>query len=360
MSKHRVIAIYLPQYHPFPENDEWWGKGFTEWTNVTKARPRFKGHYQPHLPADLGFYDLRVPEVRDEQAQMAKEAGIYGFCYYHYWFNGKLLMERPLKEVLESGKPDFPFMICWANENWTRTWDGGESQVLIKQEYTEEDALNHIKWIMPYLKDPRYIRIDDKPVISVYRSTIIPNVDKMIEIWREEARKEGLDLYICRYETFDQTGAEYLAAGFDAAVEFQPHNTKGYKEVSTIFTKVINKLSRIFTKSNALSLILSYPKYVEFTINKANPSYKLYPCVMPSWDNSPRRKKSFFAFKNSTPQLFGKWLEAVISKFTPYSKDENLIFINAWNEWAEGNYLEPDQKWGNLYLKETKKVLLND
>ena len=151
-SKHRVIAIYLPQYHPFKENDEWWGKGFTEWTNVTKSRPRFPGHYQPHLPSDLGFYDLRVPEVREQQAQMAKEFGLYGFCYYHYWFNGKLLMERPLQEILESGKPNFPFMICWANENWTRAWDGGEKQILIKQEYTEEDARNHIKWLIRILK----------------------------------------------------------------------------------------------------------------------------------------------------------------------------------------------------------------
>lgn len=181
-SKHRVIAIYLPQYHPFKENDEWWGKGFTEWTNVTKSRPRFPGHYQPHLPSDLGFYDLRVPEVREQQAQMAKEFGLYGFCYYHYWFNGKLLMERPLQEILESGKPNFPFMICWANENWTRAWDGGEKQILIKQEYTEEDARNHIKWLIPYFKDYRYIRIDDKPVIAIYRTTIIPNFKYMTKI----------------------------------------------------------------------------------------------------------------------------------------------------------------------------------
>lgn len=356
MNKNRVIAIYLPQYHPFPENDEWWGTGFTEWTNVTKARPRFKGHYEPHLPADLGFYDLRVPEVRDLQAKMAQEAGIYGFCYYHYWFNGKLLMERPLKEVFESGKPDFPFMICWANENWTRTWDGGEKQILIKQDYSEEDALNHIKWLMPYLKDSRYIRIDDKPVIAIYRSTIIPNIEKMIEIWREEARKEGLRLYICRFETFSQSGEEYLKPGFDAAIDFQPHNIQGYKEKIPFIIRCYNKLTRIVTKKSQSTLI-SYPRYIKYNSNLDLPLYKRFPCLTPSWDNSPRRKGAFWAFTHSTPQLFGVWLKAIISKFKPYSEDENLIFINAWNEWAEGNHLEPDQKWGNQYLEEIKKIL---
>lgn len=353
----RLIAIYLPQFHPFPENDEWWGKGFTEWTNVTKARPRFKGHYQPHLPTDLGFYDLRVPEVREEQARMAKEAGIYGFCYYHYWFNGKLLMERPLKEVLESGKPDFPFMICWANENWTRAWDGGESHILIKQEYTEADAHDHIKWMIPYLKDSRYIKIDGKPVVAIYRSTIIPDVERMLEIWREEAMKEGLELYICRFETFNQSGEQYLKPGFDAAIDFQPHNMHGYRENSSFFAKSVNYISRLISKKNCIPLIFSYPKYVEFISNINSPTYKQYPCVTPSWDNSPRRKNSFFAFKNSSPSFFGKWLKSVIAKFQPYSKEENLIFINAWNEWAEGNHLEPDQKWGRQYLDEIRMIL---
>lgn len=357
MNKRRVIAIYLPQFHPFPENDEWWGKGFTEWTNVTKAKPRFKGHYQPHLPADLGFYDLRVSEVREEQARMAKEAGIYGFCYYHYWFNGKLLMERPLKEVLESGKPDFPFMICWANENWTRAWDGGEKHILIKQDYTDEDAQNHIKWLLPYLKDSRYIRIDNKPVVAIYRTSIIPNLQKMIEIWREEASKEGLDLYITRFESMGETGETHLIEGIDAAIDFQPHNLRGYKEIKSIGPKIINKISRFFGKDNIVPLILSYPKYIDYAIEQPLPKYKQYPCVMPSWDNSPRRKGSFFAFKNSTPKDFGRWLNNVLNKFKPYSKDENLIFINAWNEWAEGNHLEPDQKWGRAYIDELKNIL---
>lgn len=360
MSKYRIIAIYLPQYHPFKENDEWWGKGFTEWTNVTKARPRFPGHYQPHLPADLGFYDLRVPEVRELQAQMAQEAGIYGFCYYHYWFNGKLLMERPLKEVLESGKPNFPFMICWANENWTRAWDGGEKQILIKQEYSDEDAREHIKWLIPYFKDERYIKIDGKPVISIYRTTSIPNLDSMINIWREEAAKEGLDLYITRFESFGEGGKDYIGYNFDAAIEFQPHDVSILSHKKRyLLRRILNSLSRRLIDNNIFPNVLNYKRYVESQETVEFPSYKRFPCVTPGWDNSARKKKKYFAFTRSTPDMFGRWLANVITKFKPYSKDENLIFINAWNEWAEGNHLEPDRKWGNKYLEAVKLALKN-
>ncbi|MCH5229426.1 MAG: glycoside hydrolase family 99-like domain-containing protein [Muribaculaceae bacterium] len=358
MSKFRVIAIYLPQFHPFPENDEWWGKGFTEWTNVTKAKPRFKGHYQPHLPSDLGFYDLRLPEVREAQAELAKEAGIYGFCYYHYWFNGKVLMERPLKEVLENGKPDFPFMICWANENWTRAWDGGENKILIQQNYSDEDARDHIKWLLPYLKDHRYIRINNKPVIALYRTNIIPNLESMIRIWRNEALKEGLELYICRVESNGAYGKEYLIDGLDAAIDFQPHNKRGFNKRKNILKRAVNKIHRKLFKGTGLFAILQdYNRYVDYIVKQDFPDYKQYPCITPSWDNSPRRGRNYFAFKNSTPKKYYYWLKKILDKFKPYSKEENLIFINAWNEWAEGNHLEPDQKWGRAYLEETKKAI---
>lgn len=357
MSKKRVIAIYLPQFHPFPENDEWWGKGFTEWTNVTKARPKFPGHYQPHLPTDLGFYDLRVPEVREQQAKMAKEAGIYGFCYYHYWFNGKLLMERPLKEVLESGKPDFPFMICWANENWTRAWDGGEKKILMKQEYTEEDARDHIKWLIPYLKDPRYIRIGDKPVIAIYRSTIIPDVDEMLDIWREEAMKENLNLYICRFESFAQSGAEYLKPGFNAAIDFQPlGNPRGTYIKKHLFARMYNFFNVRILKRRLIDAV-NYKKYIDFLKNLPTPIYKQYPCVCPMWDNTSRRKKGIIMMTHSSPKLYGDWLKFVLTTFKPYTPQENLVFINAWNEWAEGNHLEPCRKWGNQYLETTKSII---
>lgn len=357
----RVVAIYLPQYHPFEENDKWWGKGFTEWTNVTKAKPKFPGHYQPHLPSDLGFYDLRIPEIREQQAQMAKDAGIYGFCYYHYWFNGRLLMERPLKEVLESGSPDFPFMICWANENWTRAWDGGEKHILISQNYSEHDAIEHIKWMIPYLKDKRYIKIDGKPVIAIYRSTIIPNIERMLEIWRTEAKKKGINLYICRFESFGQTGEEYQKPGFDASIDFQPHfmhRDEFYKQPRYIIREQINKIFNKVFSYKLLPDIVSYKKYVEYVISKPIVKYKCYPCVTPSWDNSARRKgNNFFAFSKNSPYLYGKWLKHIVKSFKPFSKDENLIFINAWNEWAEGNHLEPDIKWKNGFLEETRKAI---
>src|SRR5215207_9402018 len=202
----RPIAIYLPQFHPIPENDEWWGRGFTEWTNVVKAKPLFQGHYQPHLPGELGFYDLRLPEVREQQAALAKQYGIYGFCYYHYWFNGRRVLERPFEEVFKSGKPDFPFMLCWANENWTRAWDGLDKQVLLKQNYSHEDDVQHIKTLIPYFKDSRYIKIDGKPVFAIYRSTLFPDLKRTINIWRDEARKERLELYLCHFESFGAEG----------------------------------------------------------------------------------------------------------------------------------------------------------
>ena len=356
--KPRIIAIYLPQFHPIPENDTWWGKGFTEWRNVIKARPRFLGHYQPHLPADLGFYDLRVPEVRIEQAKMARKHGIYGFCYYHYWFNGHLLLERPLEDMLKSKEPDFPFMICWANENWTKVWDGGEKEILIEQKYSEEDDLNHIHYLIKFFKDPRYIRVNGKPVISIYRTPLLPNVERTIEIWRTEALKEGIELYICRFESHSQEGKDFMVNGIDASIDFEPFSggmSEYYNNNKHIrfIKRGINKVSRSLLGDNIFPLIENYKKYVFFQLKRVMPLYKQYPCIFPMWDNSARRKKHlFFAFHGSTPELFGIWLKNVIEKFIPYSADENFIFINAWNEWAEGNHLEPDIKWGDRYLKE--------
>lgn len=358
----RLIAIHLPQFHPFKENDEWWGKGFTEWTNVAKARPRFRGHYQPHIPADLGFYDLRLEESRIAQASLAKEYGIYGFCYYHYWFNGHQLMERPINEMLSSGKPDFPFMICWANENWTKAWDGKEKNVLIRQNYCDEDDIEHINYLIDKVfSDKRYIRIDNKPVFCIYRSTNFPDMAKTIRLWREQAAKKNMGLYLCRMESFGEYGLDYLKDGFDAAVEFQPHKA----DVKTpffdkLFTRTINKLGRLLSFGDLFPLVYDYSSYVKRACARESPNYRRYPCVTPCWDNSPRRKNNFFAFKNSTPQLYGKWLRDVYNKFVPFSEDENFIFINAWNEWAEGNHLEPDLKWGRGYLEETKKVVEED
>ena len=362
----RIIAINLPQFHPFKENDEWWGKGFTEWTNVVKARPRFKGHYQPHLPADTGFYDLRLPEARQMQADLARQYGIYGFCYYHYWFNGKQLMERPVNDILTSGEPDFPFMLCWANENWTRNWDGMFDEVLIEQKYSEEDDRNHIRWLCQNVfSDSRYIRIDNKPVFAIYRIELFPDFKHTVEIWRQIALKEfGMELYLINSQfPLSPKGKNALCQGLDASYDYQPiysGNTNINKGKYRII-HCVPFLSRIVGRTNWIKqqpVLVNYPDYVIRMKNRKLPSYKCYPCVTPSWDNSPRRaNKSFWAFINSTPSYFGDWLRDTLSHFIPYSKEENLVFINAWNEWAEGNHLEPDQKWGRAYLEEVKKAI---
>ena len=375
----RSIAIYLPQYHPIPENDRWWGQGFTEWTNVTKAKPLFENHYQPHLPADLGFYDLRISEVRETQAKIAGDYGIYGFCYYHYWFNGKRVLERPFQEVFDSGKPDFPFMLCWANENWTRSWDGKDKDVLLHQSYSPEDDRLHINELIPYFKDSRYIKVDGKPVFAVYKSTAFPNMKETIRIWRDEAKKEGLELYLCRFESMAHEGKAYLEAGFDAAVEFQPQikiaSVLGNEGIKTLkdefsFSNLKNSFRyrwhRLLGKSFELDpyaqlngSVVSYSAHASAAVKRYNKSdeYKRYRCVMPGWDNSARRNSDFLIYHGSTPELFGAWVKNSISSFQPYSKEENLFFINAWNEWAEGNHLEPCQRWGRAYLEALHKNL---
>ena len=358
----RLIAFYLPQYHPIPENDAWWGKGFTEWTNVTKAKPLFKGHYQPHLPADLGFSDLRLPEVRQAQADLAREHGIYGFCYYHYWFNGRRILERPFNEVLESGKPDFPFCLCWANENWTRVWDGQDKQLLLEQKYSEEDDRLHIRSLVDAFRDKRYIRIDGKPVFLVYRTAKMTNPLQTASIWREEARKLGIgEIFLCRVESFSGDGMNLDPAqiGFDAAVEFQPDGryvaAPLYKHRFWHILRKFGLSSMVYEQNN----VFSYPEFVENNITlKNDPTYKFFPCVTPQWDNSARRKTGATIFKDSTPELYEKWLKFTIEKFIPNSPQENLVFINAWNEWGEGNHLEPCQRWGKSYLEATKRAIM--
>ena len=307
----RPIAIHLPQYHPIAENDAWWGKGFTEWTNVAKAQPLFKGHYQPHLPADLGFYDMRLEESRLAQEALAKEYGIYGFCYYHYWFNGKRLLHEPVDRKLKNPKEDLPFMLCWANENWTRRWDGHDSEILIKQEYSEADDLEHIQFLCThFFNDDRYIKVDGKPFISIYRPSLFPDINKTIKIWREEARKMGVgELYICFVKSF---GADYDLTKFniDAKIEFAPHFDTPPREYGSFYNKTLHKLlyykKRIFQRlkldfmvekslivdhfvlknsKNAFNLnrIFDYEKLLTREINK-RVEFKTYPSLFPMWD----------------------------------------------------------------------------
>lgn len=360
MTKKRIIAINLPQFHPFKENDEWWGKGFTEWTNVTKAKPRFHGHYQPHLPTDTGFYDLRLPEARQMQADMAREYGIYGFCYYHYWFNGKQLMERPIQEILASNEPDFPFMLCWANENWARNWAGGFKDILIQQDYSDEDDLAHMDYLCSKVfSDRRYIKIYNKPVFCIYRPNLFPNIKHTIETWRKFAKeKYNMELYLCFTDQLKIPREIYLESGFDAAIDFQPFCMGNFTKYHNLLNHITEKL---FNGKLYTNYIYQYKEYVKYRLKTPLPSGKTYPCVCPNFDNSPRRVgKRFWAFKGSTPQLFGKWIADTIKRFKPFSPEENFIFINAWNEWAEGNHLEPDIKWGRGYLEELKKAIENN
>jgi hypothetical protein len=337
----RLIAFYLPQFHPIPENDEWWGKGFTEWTNVVGARPLFPGHHQPHLPGDLGFYDLRLPEVRQAQAELAREYGIHGFCYYHYWFNGKRLLQRPFEAVLNSGEPDLPFCLCWANENWTRRWDGRDKEVLIGQRYCDDDDREHIRWLARAFRDARYIRVGGKPLFLVYRASALPNPAKTAAVWREEARALGVgELYLCRVESFADDRDDPRKIGFDAGAEFQPD--------------ALNLTFPVFQGTNK---VYDYPATVDRMLERCTPGYPRFPCVMPSWDNSARRKWGAVIFRDSNPALYEQWLTSVLQRERHTGADEPIVFVNAWNEWAEGNHLEPCQRWGRAYLEATRNAL---
>ncbi|CAD5946408.1 glycoside hydrolase family 99-like domain-containing protein [Planktothrix agardhii] len=345
----RLITFYLPQYHPIPENDEWWGKGFTEWTNVTKAQPLFEGHYQPHLPADLGFYDLRLPEVREAQAQLARQYGIYGFCYYYYWFAGKRLLDRPLDEMLESKKPDFPFCLCWANENWSRRWDGSENEILIAQDHSEENDRAFAESVIPYLLDERYIRINGKPLLIIYRANILPEVTKTIQHWREVFRKHGVgEVYLCAALTFGLEDA--ISLGFDSEVEFPPHRN---------FTQPIPPEE--LGISNFSGKIYDYRELVRQAITASIPEKIRFLTCMLSWDNTARKGENAHIHYHFSLELYQSWLQANIEKTKiNYSGDERLTFINAWNEWSEGTHLEPDQKYGHDYLITTRNAVLAD
>lgn len=361
MKKIRPIAVYLPQYHPIPENDRWWGKGFTEWSNVVKGKPKFKNHYQPHLPGDLGFYDLRLPEIRLQQAELAKNYGIYGFCYYHYWFNGKRVLNRPIDEVLQSGEPNFPFMFCWANENWTRAWDGGKSSILLKQEYSDKDYKRHAEFLIPYFLDKRYIKVDDRPVFIIYKDKELPNPVKFSKIFKEVANHHGLDLYLCRFERQFGTREERPnELGFDAGIEFQPlsrtfYKYKKIKKKNHLGKNIINYINKKSVNIINNNIIINYRDYIMYDSIQERPSYLCYPCVSPGWDNSVRRiNSSATIFIDSNPRYFGQWIKNKVDSFTIPTVNENFLFINAWNEWAEGNHLEPDQKYGHDYLLSLK------
>lgn len=356
MPKARAIAFYLPQFHPIPENDTWWGKGFTEWTNTAKAKRLFPGHYQPHVPADLGFYDLRLPESRAAQAEMAKQYGIEAFCYYRYWFAGKELLERPFKEVLASGEPDFPFCLCWANETWTGIWHGAPKRVLIEQTYPgEEDHRRHFEALLPAFADRRYVTVDGKPLFAIYRPTQLPDPERTLDFWRklaQEAGLPGLHLVGVTWDVNWNPGEH----GFDAAIlQNLPPAVHWYP-----WNQPFNKIKRYIERRLDIPNVYNYAKIAPNLLPKRFASTEVYPCAIPNWDNSPRSGVNGRVFHGSTPELFRAHFRRAIDLTKDRRAEQRIVFIKSWNEWAEGNHLEPDFRHGHAYLEVIRDELARD
>ena len=353
-AKPLVTAFYLPQYYPIPENDRFWGKGFTEWTNVTAAKPLFPGHEQPNLPADLGFYDLRVPETRQQQADLAKKFKIDAFCYWHYWFGGnKVVLERPLTEVINSGKPDYPFCLAWANQSWTGIWHGLENEIIFEQKYPGfGDYEEHFYYCLNAFKDKRYLTYKGRPVFVVYAPMQLPDPKVFTDYWNELARKEGFPgMYFIGISYHGWKMNDY---GFDGKTVHEPSN---------IIMKYPNELFRIKLRKKIGKIpFFDSPKIYEYRkVVDSNPytdyhDKKLFPTILPNWDNTPRSGKNGVIFRNSTPELFKKHLRSAFDYLLQNDVNPPIVFIKSWNEWAEGNYLEPDRKWGDRYLRMIKEL----
>jgi hypothetical protein len=365
-NKIKFLAYYLPQYHPVPENDKWWGKGFTEWTNVTKAKPLFKGHNQPILPGELGFYDLRVPEIQEQQAQLAKDYGIDGFIYYQYWFgNGKMLLERPAEAMLNNKKIDLPFCFCWANETWKGIWHGLDNpNVLIEQTYDDERGYQiYFDYLLPFFKDERYIKIDNKPMFHVYRFDDIPDPDQFITVFNDLAivngfngiyfvATHGSDMILKNNHIYGKVGIEvFHNMRYKKGFLFEDVRYLGWLErkikVKLGFTNEIGKRLK--------PLIFDYNKAVS-RFNVTFPDKKYIPCVFPNWDNSARSGKKSLIFMKSNPDSWKIHLEKTLKELLKNPKNPQIIIIKSWNEWAEGNHLEPDAKYGLKWLAALKKV----
>lgn len=347
----KLLAMYLPQYYPFPENDTWWGKGFTEWTNVTKARPLFDGHYQPYLPTDFGFYDLRVRQTRREQIEVAKAHGIDGFCYHYYWFSGKRLLDVPVDDMLADKESDMPFCLCWANENWTRRWDASESEILIAQEFGPDDDLNFIDDLLPFLNDPRYIRIGDAPLLIVYRPHKLPDVKKSIQIWRARCREMGIE-NIFLVAALTHGNESYEEAGFDAGLQFPPHNLRALN-----WSRNFDLSDQIGFYQEFSGTVYDLPDLAEFYLSREYEGTNVFPTVSPCWDNTARMGDRAQIFLNGTPENYEYWLRSAAEKAQRnLDNDRQFVFINAWNEWAEGCHLEPDRRYGRQFLEATRRV----
>lgn len=354
-NKVRFIAFYLPQFHPIPENNEWWGPGFTEWFNVSRAKPLFSGHHQPHIPGDLGFYDLRLPEARLAQASLAADSGIEGFCYWHYWLNGQRLLQRPFNEVLDTGEPDFPFCLAWANETWSKRWLGEEKSILMQQTYSEEDDVNHAQWLLRAFADSRYIHVQGKPLFLVYRPLDLPEPQATTDLFRRTCVFNGLpEPYLVGIDAHSPQ-FDFRKVGFDSSMKFAPQ--LGFLPDFLDDGLSLSKLRRNW----ALGIFNAKLKIYDVTVarrlmTQSGNNFPNYPCVFVGWDNTPRRGDNGIIILNSNPIEFEIALVEAVQNILQKSYEDRLIFINAWNEWAEGNYLEPDLRYGRGYLDALKRV----
>jgi lipopolysaccharide biosynthesis protein len=350
----RVIAFYLPQFHPTPENNQWWGNGFTEWTNVARAKKLYRDHYQPHVPADLGFYDLRLPEARAAQAELAQAYGVEGFCYYHYWFAGRRILERPFEEVLRSGEPDLPFCLCWANHSWNSIWQGTPDKMLIEQTYPgPDDHIQHFNYLLKAFSDPRYIQVDGKPLFLLYKPDAIPDIERVTDLWRSMALKVGLKgLYLVGVAHFDAAW-DPRKRGLDAVTmqKLPPRNGTVPWRYPALKTQVLASHGRF-----ALS-VYDYGDLIEYLLRSNAPEFMDYPLVLPNWDNTPRSGMNGLVLHGSTPELFRQHLQRALAKLVGRNREHRIVFLKAWNEWAEGNYVEPDQRFGHGYLQAIKDEL---
>ena len=365
--KARVIAFYLPQFHPIPENDSWWGTGFTEWTNVAKAKPLFPGHYQPHFPADLGFYDLRVPETRFAQAEMARAHGIEGFCYWHYWFAGERLLERPFNEVLRTGEPRLPFCLAWANESWTGIWHGAPGRILKAQTYPGfDDHRTHFHTLLEAFGDERYLTVEGRPLFVIYHPSQLPEVKRVTDFWRDLARKAGLKgLHLVAYlHAHEIPRWRPNDHGFDAAL-VSNHARIMIGPVTGLVHRVRSRLSRS-RKFRALYKsirrrpvdVYRYADALPYFVHQEPLEFEYYPCIIPNWDNTPRSALDGLVLHESTPELFRIETSAARKRVESLPVDRRIIFVKSWNEWAERNHLEPDLKFGRRYLEALRDEVL--
>jgi hypothetical protein len=381
--KARVIAYYLPQFHPIPENDAWWGKGFTEWTNVAQAKSLFRGHLHPRVPADLGFYDLRMPEIREAQAELARETGIEGFCYWHYWFgNGKMLLERPFQEVLNSGKPDFPFCLGWANHSWTsKTWQKGKrlnKDSIIQQQYYlgEDDDIKHFNYILKAFQDKRYIRVDNKPIFVIWNPSDSPHIKDFIVLWNKLAQNHGMDgihfVAFCQNLNYvssagnkrllivEQDAGKIFSKIFDLG--FDAINSLGIYRAEILSKGVFNKMLFRFVNKITGGIFVEKYKYgniIKHLFCEEDKRENVYPAIIPNYDRSPRAGKKNALWYGSTPELFKKHIETAIELVKDKQDEHKILFLKSWNEWAETNYMEPDIHFGKKYLDALKAALIN-